>query len=490
MKKALTVAIIIVLAFALVACSEAGESLNAALNAADKSSGREGAPASEGGFYEGSGGAYYDEGASASYKSSVGEPEGAPDAYETYAKEDGAVKNGEERLQAGQITAKAWNDNENYSAWKKLFSEETANDPAGKFVGYKTGDAARDTLNRVKITVTQGEKKVFGAKVAYFDAAQKDCAARTDVNGVAYLFPSEERGTITVSSGGAQSTATFTKEDRDLTVDLAASEGKVNSIKIMFVIDATGSMGDEMRYLTAELADVVERVTRKAEQVKIDLALLFYRDEGDEEKFAYSDFKTVSEKQEMEKQIGVLSKQRAEGGGDSPEALDEALELAAGKDWGEENATRLMFIVLDAPPHSDKATLARYAAAVDTAAAKGIAICPVLCSGADTLCEFVTRTSALLTGGTSIFVTDDSGIGGSHLDPELPDAVVERLNDLLVRLIVGYHTGDFGEAKAWKGNSQQTQEPTVSDLPATDDAASDGGAPTTPEETGTAKSAA
>jgi hypothetical protein len=93
-------------------------------------------------------------------------------------------------------------------------------------------------------------------------------------------------------------------------------------------------------------------------------------------------------------------------------------------------------------------------AAVTAAAKKGIRICPVLCSGADTLTEYVMRQAAIYTGGTFVFVTDDSGIGGAHHDPQLPNVTVEKLNSLMVRLINGYHSGVFAEPIDWRQDLQ------------------------------------
>jgi hypothetical protein len=45
---------------------------------------------------------------------------------------------------------------------------------------------------------------------------------------------------------------------------------------------------------------------------------------------------------------------------------------------------------------------------------------------------------AVVTNATYVFITDDSGIGGSHLKPLVEDFDVEKLNDLLVRLISNY----------------------------------------------------
>ena len=49
-----------------------------------------------------------------------------------------------------------------------------------------------------------------------------------------------------------------------------------------------------------------------------------------------------------------------------------------------------------------------------------------------------------MTNGTYVYLTDDSGIGNSHLEATVEEKpVVEYLNNSLVRLIKGYHTGIF-----------------------------------------------
>jgi hypothetical protein len=60
------------------------------------------------------------------------------------------------------------------------------------------------------------------------------------------------------------------------------------------------------------------------------------------------------------------------------------------------------------------------------------------------------REAAVMTAGTFIFVTDDSGIGGAHHDPDIPNATVEALNSLLVRVINGYYTGTFADPVDWR----------------------------------------
>ena len=50
------------------------------------------------------------------------------------------------------------------------------------------------------------------------------------------------------------------------------------------------------------------------------------------------------------------------------------------------------------------------------------------------------RSIAMTTNGTSFFLTDDSGIGHSHLKPTTDTLKVEHLNDMLVRTIVEFST--------------------------------------------------
>jgi len=88
---------------------------------------------------------------------------------------------------------------------------------------------------------------------------------------------------------------------------------------------------------------------------------------------------------------------------------------------------------MDAPPH-DKAK-SEMALLIRNAAAKGIRIVPVACSGTDKATEFIMRSIALATNGTYLFLTDDSGIGNGHIKPTTDKFKVELLNDLLQRIM-------------------------------------------------------
>lgn len=367
---------------------------------------------------------------------------------------EGGESNEPVYLPAGMITAGAWNDNDNYSMWIPLFEQaENEEDKNGKFFEYSNSEKSWgfNSLNRIKVHVTCGESAVAGASViAYSNDNKRIFSAVSDAQGNAYIFVNDEEGTIYVNSGTSSVTKTFSSDERELEVELKSFEEKKNVIEIMFVVDVTGSMGDEIRYLKAEIADVISKISKADPETVINLAFLFYRDNRDTVPFKYYDFENVTTEAGMKKQQNAISSQSASGGGDYPEAVDQALEMAMSKQWSDGNTTKLIFHVLDAPAHEGSKYEEKFNKAVMTAAEKGIRICPIICSGAAELTEYTMRQAAIYTGGTFIFVTDDSGIGNSHHDPELPNVTVELLNSMLVRLVKGYHTGVFEDPIYWK----------------------------------------
>lgn len=133
------------------------------------------------------------------------------------------------------------------------------------------------------------------------------------------------------------------------------------------------------------------------------------------------------------------------GSQDYPEAVDEALENAvSGHDWSKSARARLLLLVLDAPPHREQAAAERIRLMAAEAAKQGIRIIPVAASGADLETEMLMRTLAVATGGTYVFLTDDSGIGDSHKKPEGATPQIMPLNDLLADLIGRYVSASIG----------------------------------------------
>lgn len=142
---------------------------------------------------------------------------------------------------------------------------------------------------------------------------------------------------------------------------------------------------------------------------------------------------------DIEKVEALINAEYATGGGDYEEAVDLALlDAVTGHEW-REGAVKLAFLILDAPPHDTGETAANLRTAMEEATKQGIRIIPIASSGVDEKTEGFLRGIAMLTGGTYTFLTDDSGIGGSHLEPTVGAYTVEALNDMIVRLIKEYY---------------------------------------------------
>jgi hypothetical protein len=209
-----------------------------------------------------------------------------------------------------------------------------------------------------------------------------------------------------------------------------------SSLDLMFTIDTTYSMADELSYLQIELADVISRVRSDNAQIPVNLSVNFYRDNGDEYIVKSNDFTT-----DIDTAIREIKAEKCDGGGDFEEAVETALINAIQEhEWSnDDNTAKLLFLVLDAPPHATVEIKNEILDLVKEAQEKGIVILPVAASGINDDTQRLLRQMAVSTGGTYQFLTDNSyGIGGEHLTPEDKEFEIMPLNDLLVDIINSY----------------------------------------------------
>ena len=335
--------------------------------------------------------------------------------------------------QSGQLTARALFDNNNYEDFLKLLGisyDEEQNEVKGEFYSYQ--EVFKLHLERITLHLENGPL----TNVELLDGDKVLFSAKSDRNGLCYLFTNHKEETYKVRINGHL----YDVHDGD-TITLEEENNVLNNIELMFVIDTTGSMGDEINYLKVEIKDVIERVCEE-NNVDIKLSLLFYRDQGDEYVIRYFDFTD-----DIDLQVENLGKQRASGGGDFPEAVEEAMQEASSKQWSSGNNTKILVHVADAPSH-DK-DVETWFDAVDKFAEKGIRVVEVASSGIDKKTEFLFRSQAIMTNGVYAYLTNHSGIGGNHLEASTEeDLPVEHLNDLLVRVINGIYSGEFAEPVA------------------------------------------
>ena len=352
-------------------------------------------------------------------------------------------------IQAGSLTAGEVNDFRKWDMWTDI-----AKDELSQYIG----TWGINPTKRYTVQLTSLDNKPVSDAVVNLisQTGQIIWSARSDNTGKAELWADAYKANNDDESG--LSVEVIYKGKRQIKNSISDFKNGINFIKvneycshsqnvdIVFAMDATGSMGDEIEYLKTELLDIIERLQKAQDDKNLRIGSIFYRD------FDYpfnelitthdltNDFASVNE---------FINSQKSIGGNSTPEAVEVALSSAVNEfTWSEDAVARIMFLILDAPPHEDPQTLERFRELTARASAMGIRIIPLTASGIDKSSEYLMRSLALLTNGTYLFLTDDSGIGGSHIKPTTDSYDVEMMNEMIVRIINQFiDTPTCGESK-------------------------------------------
>lgn len=379
-------------------------------------------------------------------------PEGEPDTRTTVTKKEvsvgGLFRASEEttvtepiaapepkprsRPQSGNLTAGDHDDLLNadlYAAYAGRFLQRSKLslpfvDPRAQ-VAVKVVDSAGRPVPQARIEV--GRKGAPLRLVSAADGMASFYPRFDGVAGSAQISVSSPLGTVrrTIQLGG--------KGAQAATIQLPGRTAPVAAMDLVLVLDATGSMDDEMSYLQAELETIIGRLKRETGNLDLRIGLIVYRDEGDD--YVSKSFPLTGDVGSIR---GALFDQEAGGGGDTPEAVDRALADAAKMQW-RPNAVKALLFVADAPPHDD-----RMQASLDATLklrSRGVQIIPVAASGVEDSAQYLMRTMAVLTRGRYVFLTDDSGVGNSHEEPDVACYVVTHLDGLIARLLTGIVEG-------------------------------------------------
>lgn len=341
--------------------------------------------------------------------------------------------------QSGLLTAGDYDD---------LLNAQLYRDYASDFLQNQRGNLDLpdiDVTDAITIKVLgRSGQPLRGATVALTTNGQAMFNLQTSAAGTVRLFPEfdalPQDLTVSVTGRGAMVKQLSYDEimsqskSGPVTVTLGEPSRSATAFDLMLVIDTTGSMGDELRYLQAELKDIVASVEESHPGLDTRIGLTLYRDVGDQ--YLVREFDFTSNIEELQ---ANLAAQRANGGGNYPEAMDQALETAMSLSW-RDDSIKAMMLVADAPPRDenigkawDQAILAR---------PKGVHIVPVAASGVGPKAEYIMRAMAAVTQSRYIFLTDDSGIGNPHAEPDVDCYVVTRLDTMVKRVLSSLITGE------------------------------------------------
>jgi hypothetical protein len=362
------------------------------------------------------------------------EPEGGPPVVGSGTKvmrlvrpRDGRDERGSVQQQSGTLTAGDHDDLLNPQLYARYAARylQSRSQPdlplldAAKRVRIVVRDASGAPAPFVRVTVKRDDGAPF--------------TLTTAADGAISVFPGLDRLPVrldlVVTPPGGQSLArSVTPVDRVVAIDLPGRAQRVTKFDLLLTVDTTGSMADELGYLQAELKAIVARLKERNPQIDIRIGLLVYRDIGDD--YVTRPFALTGDIAALQQ---ALAAQSANGGGDYPEAVDQALaQSVSGFDW-RPDAVKAMLFVADAPPHANKMGPSWTAAMA--ARARGIHIVPVGASGVADDAQYLMRSIAALTQSRYIFLTDDSGVGLPHQDPDVPCYLVTRLDNLVGRVL-------------------------------------------------------
>ena len=304
--------------------------------------------------------------------------------------------------------------------------------------------------NRQIITILDRDgNPVPNAQVTISDSPGKSNILWTNTtyaDGRTMFFPSKTSGNGMIQQPPRMFNIKVTRDgfDKETIIDIQSSRstkiwlggtmeyGEQIPLDVMFLLDATGSMSDEINQIKSTLESISRQVTELPSQPNLRFGMVAYRDRGDI---------FVTQLYDFEPNIQRFSKDirnvEAAGGDDYPESLNQALHEAVNDASWRRDAIRLVFLIADAPPHLDYAQDEDYAIEMVRAREKGIKIFSVASSGLDEQGEYIFRQIAQQTMGRFIFILYQTNGPGRPLDTphDVEQFTVNHLDSLIVRLI-------------------------------------------------------
>ena len=217
-----------------------------------------------------------------------------------------------------------------------------------------------------------------------------------------------------------------------------APVAKKQRIEVAFVLDTTGSMAALIDGAKKKIWSIANTIVDKNPDAEIHFGLVGYRDLGDA--YVTRHFPLTTDIQHI---YGELLTFKADGGGDTPESVNEALDVAVTKlGWSDsgqsgDKASRILFLVGDAPPHMDYEQDRKYPEVIKEAVSKGIIVNTVQAGDMQSTRK-IWREMAELGGGQYHAIPQD---GGRVIIIETPyDEKIRIIQISLNKTVIPYGT--------------------------------------------------
>jgi Mg-chelatase subunit ChlD len=180
---------------------------------------------------------------------------------------------------------------------------------------------------------------------------------------------------------------------------------KKPKVEVVFCLDTTGSMSGLIEAAKQKIWSVSNQIASGKPTPDVKIGLVAYRDRRDAYVTQVTDLTD-----DLDAVYAKLREFKAQGGGDGPESVNQALHDSVHKiKWSTDKDTlRLIFLVGDAPPHMDYKDDVKYPETCKAACEKAIIVNTIQC-GADAQCRKFWQEIALKAEGTYVAIGQDGG---------------------------------------------------------------------------------
>jgi len=158
---------------------------------------------------------------------------------------------------------------------------------------------------------------------------------------------------------------------QNLNTTTLAIPAQKHRIEVVFVLDTTSSMSGLIQAAKEKIWSIATTMASAQENPDIRMGLVAFRDRGD----AYIT-RSYDLSHDLDSMYASLMDFRAQGGGDGPESVNQALYDAVHDiSWSDDSKVyKTIFLVGDAPPHMDYSNDVKYPVTLQAAARKGIIV--------------------------------------------------------------------------------------------------------------------
>lgn len=300
---------------------------------------------------------------------------------------------------------------------------------------------ALDISERIILKFTDAEGKAASAVRLTLTAKGFSESALTPADGQYSFYPSltgsaEAAFALTAEFQGQTLKQTVSRNGRrELTLAFPKKRTIPSPapVDIVFALDTTGSMGEEIARLKATIEIINLNLTNLPSKPRVRFGLVLYKDRGDE----YVT-KVVPLTDKLDQFQAELDTVEAGGGGDTPEDLVQAWSDSLNLDW-DPRGVRQVYAITDAPPQFYPDAGKTYDQLARDFRSKGIKVYSVGTGGLPLEGEYILRQVSQFTGGKYIFLTygeqgeSDGGAPGSVSHHSGSNFQTDKLESIIIK---------------------------------------------------------